>query len=556
MVTTLASTASAAGEITVAGLGAGFYLPITVTGATGCLLLPVGAYLPPPYVAPPTLYSNSPVCEGDTLLLWLSGPVGSSYTWSGPGGFSATGSSVTVPAVTGSAGGTYSVVASAFGCFSWPTSTTGVIVIPVPGPPPAASPQTFCYGAAGSTVSVPGAGILYYTGAVGGVGSALPLGPDPFTPGLDSVWVSRLSSGCESPRVLEQTVVLPAGGCDSMWPGDANRDLVVNNMNALEIALGFGDTGPSRTGTSTAWATQFCADWSVPAWAGLQNEKHLDCNGDGTVGFPDTVAVSTNYRLTHMRPAPPAANTAKTAGLPDLRVRPLGSGDVFYLDAPFVALELASSAGSGPIGSRVAGVAGVAGTLRITHKPVAGAELGAQAGGSDSSWLTMGSVPLVFSRPGPPGRMDFAIARTDHRSVAGAGAVAALAVQLSGAVAGDSVGFILENVRIVDSAGNAFTDFNVVSDTFPVGRKLSVSEQEAADAYAGVLPNPSRPGAGARLVLRSQNTYPRTAQVSVTDAAGKIVWRGGMHLRGGGGEAVLPLDLAPGTYLVNILADG
>ncbi|MGZ5282485.1 MAG: hypothetical protein ACXWEY_09440 [Bacteroidia bacterium] len=40
---------------------------------------------------------------------------------------------------------------------------------------------------------------------------------------------------------------------DCVWPGDANRDGIVNHLDVLEIGVGFGANGLARTDTSTNW---------------------------------------------------------------------------------------------------------------------------------------------------------------------------------------------------------------------------------------------------------------------------------------------------------------
>lgn len=73
------------------------------------------------------LGSNTPVCQGQSLVLTSTLYPDVQYAWAGPNGFTASGHSVTIPNVTTAATGQYTVTASSVGC---PTTvkSTGVIV--------------------------------------------------------------------------------------------------------------------------------------------------------------------------------------------------------------------------------------------------------------------------------------------------------------------------------------------------------------------------------------------------------------------------------------------
>ncbi|HTM66702.1 MAG TPA: GEVED domain-containing protein [Flavipsychrobacter sp.] len=52
---------------------------------------------------------------------------------------------------------------------------------------------------------------------------------------------------------------------DSVWPGDANNDLITNYLDALYVALYNGASGYSRPNASINYTSQFCLDWAVTA---------------------------------------------------------------------------------------------------------------------------------------------------------------------------------------------------------------------------------------------------------------------------------------------------
>lgn len=85
---------------------------------------------------------------------------------------------------------------------------------------------------------------------------------------------------------------------DSVWPGDANYDLIADNFDLLPIGLGYGATGPNRINATLNWFPQDATNWSQFIISGV-NYKHLDANGDGIVDVNDTLAISQNFGLTH-----------------------------------------------------------------------------------------------------------------------------------------------------------------------------------------------------------------------------------------------------------------
>ena len=78
-----------------------------------------------------TVSSNSPICEGEDILLTESGGHAISWSWTGPNGFRSIDNNPTITATTTAADGDYTVVITApGGCTA--TATTTVVVNPLP----------------------------------------------------------------------------------------------------------------------------------------------------------------------------------------------------------------------------------------------------------------------------------------------------------------------------------------------------------------------------------------------------------------------------------------
>jgi hypothetical protein len=111
-----------------------FYIEAQSPGNCVSLRVPVRVIFDSQGVTP-TVSSNSPVCNTDSLQLSASGVSGATYTWSGPNNYSATGANVSRFPLPPTAAGEYTVTATAGGCVS--TATLNVTITPAPGAPTA-----------------------------------------------------------------------------------------------------------------------------------------------------------------------------------------------------------------------------------------------------------------------------------------------------------------------------------------------------------------------------------------------------------------------------------
>jgi hypothetical protein len=119
----------------------------------------------------------------------------------------------------------------------------------------------------------------------------------PSQPGSYSVY---LATGCGVRSVISDTIQIIA--CtDSVWPGDADNNRLVDNLDLLPIGLAYDSTGPVRTTQGIVWQGDAATDWahSFAAYSPRLNYKYADCNGDGIVNLADTSAIMQNFSLTH-----------------------------------------------------------------------------------------------------------------------------------------------------------------------------------------------------------------------------------------------------------------
>ncbi|MCH2021777.1 MAG: gliding motility-associated C-terminal domain-containing protein [Saprospiraceae bacterium] len=120
-----------------------FYL--FVTTLNGCnYLVDSAVIVSNPQMAPPPVQSNSPVCEGDDILLFTVSA--QAYNWSGPNSYVSSAQNPLITAATTSDAGNYTLnVFDFYGCPSLDT-TINIVVNALPPTPIATGPSAICYG--------------------------------------------------------------------------------------------------------------------------------------------------------------------------------------------------------------------------------------------------------------------------------------------------------------------------------------------------------------------------------------------------------------------------
>ena len=328
------------------------------------------------------------------------------------------------------------------------------------------------------------------------------------------------------------SMAAPASCQDSVWPGDVNYDHIVNNLDILSMGLSYGLTGPSRSVTGIVFQPDFAMDWPASFLGGI-NKKNADCNGDGIIGWSDTLAVSANYGLTHVKDG--LENAERGAGLPDLKVDFNGlmpvPGHTYT-----VPIRFGSSA------SPVPKIYGLAATLKCS-----GAAMQSAPSVSFSScWLAGVNNLLYLSHPVNSNNVDFAVSRISHRDTTGGyGTIGSVTFTVPANASGKMI-FNFQNVTVVDSSGNTLTGYNVLPDTANI-QPTGIGQQiVSARISATIVPNP---GNNSSLVVDADHSS--VSQLYIYDVRGSKVFDAAQYLDKGSNKIQLPVkDFPAGFYTI------
>ncbi len=120
------------------------------------------------------------------------------------------------------------------------------------------------------------------------------------TPGLYEVCVTveQQQNGCFSSFCLPIFTVGGSEICnfnDCVFPGDANKDGLVNIFDVLNLGIGFDKIGEARPNANINPIFQAAFDWGFATFFDL-DFKHIDCDGNGLVNAADYAAIDQNYQ--------------------------------------------------------------------------------------------------------------------------------------------------------------------------------------------------------------------------------------------------------------------
>nr|MBP6313940.1 T9SS type A sorting domain-containing protein [Chitinophagaceae bacterium] len=321
---------------------------------------------------------------------------------------------------------------------------------------------------------------------------------------------------------------------DTVWPGDANADFVVNNYDVLNLGLAFGATGVVRPGANTSWTAQYCANW-VDTFINGVNYKHADCDGDGAVGNTDWAVVTLNYGQFHLKNN--QLGRYKTRGLPDLFF------DTNGLEAiPGTTLQIPVHLGS--VGSPMNSIYGIAGKIMVSNTLSNNITLS-----NSTSWMGTAANSYLFQKnSGGFNATEFALVKKDQQAVSGNGQIATLSVPIdANASIGSDLILDFANLKLIDNEGKEITDYNVLSDTLKIvwpTKVSTINEQRDIEIY----PNPVSDVLTVEIHTKEIASY----EIDICDITGKSIYT---RLISGQKHTINTASFSKGVYFVKIVHD-
>ena len=451
---------------------------VTVTAPSGCTTTATTSVTVnnPPTASP---YFNGPICSGNNLILYPNSQGAVTFNWTGPNGYNSTSQNASIYNVQPVNSGTYTLtLTSSTGCTN--TATVSVIVTAAPAPNIISITEPSCSLNNGSiTLSATNGTPPYlYSGTFCGAGS--------FGPSSISL-VSNVCAGQANINITDANGctgtlnVSIADSCDLTWPGDANDDLVVDNLDALEIGLGNGINGNARLSAGNNWNGHTSYPWGTVA-NGVSDDKHIDCDGNGIIDLSDTNAVVLNYGLTR-----PSSRIGK---FDEEKIS--GGNAVLKVD---IIQDTIAAGGIGNIAlylgdaiNPITNFYGIAFTLNFDANIIDPTKFSMNAIGS---WAGTQNTNLfsILLNDGVNGTVKGTLSRFDHNNINGQGLLANLGFQTKTSYSGtQTVNISVSDIKLINNV-NQTTSVIAVNDS-AIALNPILSNNETTNHAAHFFPNP------------------------------------------------------------------
>jgi len=364
-----------------------------------------------------------------------------------------------------------------------------------------------------------------------------PLLLNPATTPFFYINIKAHDNNCPINTVSYYTILVNHTQCsiDSVWPGDADRNFVVDIYDPLAIALANSYSGPARPAATTNWQAEYCTDW-INTFTNGANMKHADCNGDGVVDTSDLAAITNNFGSIHFKPS---IGTKPTAG-PDLYFDTTG---IVFAPGANVSVPIKLGTTATPM-NNIYGLASsvfVAGIVPNQSPSIS----------YPNSWLGNNGNTIRFQQTLGNTAVGWAYARKYHTNINGSGTLANFNFQVP-QTAPNGQPFTIEffGAKLIDNLGNVITNFNPIISSVKVVSPNSIPQIISINKVS-IVPNPSNKNAS--LLISAQE--PTTLNLSITDITGSILFNKIIATTNGENIIALPTTLSSGLYFVSLKAN-
>ena len=262
----------------------------------------------------PTVTSPVTYCQGATATALTASGNGLKWYTTATGG---TGSTTAPVPSTATAGSTTYYVSQTTSCGEGPRAAIVVNITAAPAAPTVTSPVAYCQGATATALTATGTGLLWYTSATGGTGSATAPTPVTTATGSTTYYVSQSTGSCEGPRaaiVVNVTAVPNAPAVSSpvtYCQGQAATALTATGSNLKWYTAATGGTG-STTAPTPSTATVGSTSYYVSQTVGTCESPRAEIVVNIVTATP---APTVTTPVTYCQGATATALTASGSGL-------------------------------------------------------------------------------------------------------------------------------------------------------------------------------------------------------------------------------------------------
>lgn len=324
---------------------------------------------------------------------------------------------------------------------------------------------------------------------------------------------------------------------DCVFPGDANRDGIVDMWDLMTVGSHIGQYGVARANTNLSWTPTSAANWGSSLETGV-NIKNADLNGDGIISALDTAVISANFGKVN------SIVSEKTPELSQIELQVLttsnaaGQGDM---------VEITVLVGSSAL--PIIDAHGL--SFSVGYDADLVQENTMTVDFLTASWLTRYDAFIAMSKMVNRGRIEAGIARSQDRGVSGRGEVtkirAIVVDDLNGFHVGDKpvARFRINDVYMMDKQGRRI---QIEGKEIAIPIKVVKKDEPMKESDLLMFPNPSSDFMSFYL-----NGVNNIESLRVVDMMGKEVMRQNSVK---GKQATVYFDnLATGMYIAEVTTE-
>lgn len=251
-----------------------------------------------------------------------------------------------------------------------------------------------------------------------------------------------------------------------LYPGDANKDNICNNIDVLNIGIAYGKAQIVREGIflTNDWLPVKAYDWTLSN--NKSNYRYSDANGDGTVdSLGDVGTIYKNYN--------------RTISTTNITYSPTGGqsfqiivSDTFKVASPSSSFQIKINLGS--TSTKILNAYGISFTVKYDTSILKANKINFSA----SKWFSDQSTTLNFSKINElKGEIDLTIVRKSGNNDAGFGELGVIDVViddiLGGLAGGLNTNFEVTKAVLIDST------YNLLPVTLPSPKSVYVKKSSS-----------------------------------------------------------------------------
>ncbi|MBL7816271.1 MAG: T9SS type A sorting domain-containing protein [Saprospiraceae bacterium] len=348
-----------------------------------------------------------------------------------------------------------------------------------------------------------------------------------------------LGSNCKTVTINVRLQPVGALICstDCVFPGDANRDGIVDMWDLLTVGNAIGQYGPNRADRDGSWIPTYAENWQQTLQNGI-NAKNADLNGDGVISHLDTLMISANYGKINSVVAEKTPETTKIRLHVLTTTNSAAQGDMIEITVLVGTEDLPAVDARGL-------------SFSVGYDADLIEENTISVDFLQSNWLSRYDAYLAMSKLVNRGRIEAGIARSQNRGVSGHGEVSKIRGVVIDDVAGFQTGdkpmvrFRINDVYLMDNQGRRLM---IEGKDIAIPIKIAKKDEPMKETDLLMFPNPSSDFMSFYL-----NGINNIESLRIVDMMGKEVSRQN-NIKGK--QATVYFDnFTPGMYIAEVMTE-